>query len=135
MFSTTHITPQSNFQLIIDALANYANQTGIDLSNNPFADKLQLSNSPDAIIELLYDREKAFKEYRDGNRKLISCLKPAVQVLHAFSGVLGESVSLVRSTALDPLPCFHTASPRFLSHQPKQFLLVLMLSSPCVPSS
>jgi hypothetical protein len=102
MFSTTHITPQSNFQLIIDALANYANQTGIDLSNNPFADKLQLSNSPDAIIELLYDREKAFKEYRDGNRKLISCLKPAVQVLHAFSGVLGESVSL-RSTALNPV--------------------------------
>jgi len=102
MSSTTH-TPQSNFQLIVDALANYANQTGIDLSNNPFADKLQLSNSPDAIIELLHEREKAFKEYRDGNRKLISCLKPAVQVLHAFSGVLGESVSLVRSTALDPL--------------------------------
>ena len=60
MSSTTH-TPQSNFQLIIDALANYANQTGINLSNNPFADKLQLSNSPDAIIELLHDREKAFK--------------------------------------------------------------------------
>jgi hypothetical protein len=108
MSSTTH-TPQSNFQLIIDSLANYANQTGIDLSNNPFADKLQLSNSPDAIIELLHDREKAFKEYRDGNRKLISCLKPAVQVLHAFSGVLGESVSSVRSTALDPLHCFYAA--------------------------
>ena len=109
MSSTTH-TPQPNFQLIIEALANYADQTGIDLSNNPFADKLQLSNSPDAIIELLHDREKAFKEYRDGNRKLINCLTPAVQVLHAFSGVLGESVSLVRSVALDPLHFFHAAS-------------------------
>ncbi len=109
MSSTTH-TPQSNFQLIIDALANYANQTGIDLSNNPFADKLQLSNSPDAIIELLHDREKAFREYRDENRKLINCLTPAVQVLHAFSRILGESVSPVRRTALGPLHCFHAAS-------------------------
>jgi hypothetical protein len=110
MSSITH-NPQSNFQLIIDALANYADQTGIDLSNNPFADKLQLSNSPDAIIELLHDREKAFKEYRDGNMKLTNFLKPAVQVLHAFSGVLGESVSLVRSTALDPLHWIQTSSP------------------------
>ena len=110
MSSITH-NPQSNFQLIIDALANYANETGIDLSNSPFADTLQVSNSPEAVLEVLHDREKAFKEYRDGNRKLISCLTPAVQVLHAFSGVLGESVSLVSSTALFPLHWFQTSSP------------------------
>jgi hypothetical protein len=81
-------------------LADYADQTGIDLSNNPFADKVQHYNSPDAILELLHDREKAFKEYRDGNRKLIKWLTPAVQVLHAFSGIIGESVGLVRNTPL-----------------------------------
>jgi hypothetical protein len=105
MSSITH-NPQSNFQLIIDALANYANETGIDLSNSPFADTLQVSNSPEAVLEVLHDREKAFKEYRDGNRKLISCLTPAVHVLHAFSGVLGESVSLVSGTALYSLHRF-----------------------------
>jgi hypothetical protein len=98
--SSIAYTPQSNFQLIMDALANYAKQTGTDLSNNPFVDNLQHSDSPDAILELLHDREKAFKEYRAGNRKLTSWLAPAVQVLHAFSGIITESMSPVRSTTL-----------------------------------
>jgi len=103
-------TPQSNYQLIINALTSYADQTGIDLSKNPFAEKLQLCNSPDAILELLHDREKAFKEYREGNRKLINWLTPAVEVLHAFSGVLGEAVSLVSNSVLVPQYWFHTTS-------------------------
>jgi hypothetical protein len=95
MSSTGHTSiSHSNFQLIIDALADHADQTGVDLSQNPFIDKLQQSNTPDAILQLLQEREKSFKEYRDGNRRLISCLSPAVCVLHAFSGTLGEAVSL-----------------------------------------
>ena len=85
----------TNIQLIIDALAEYAKITGVDLSKDPFAAMLEQSNSPEAILELLQEREKAFKEYRDGNRRLISCLSPAVNVLQAFSGILGEAVSLV----------------------------------------
>jgi hypothetical protein len=81
--------------LIIDALADYANQTGIDLSQNPFVEKLQQSNTPDAIIKLFQEREKAFKEYCDGNQRLINCLSPTVRVLYAFSGHLSETVSLV----------------------------------------
>jgi hypothetical protein len=90
-------TSHSNFKLIIDALSDYANQTGIDLSNNPFAHKFQQCNTPNTILELLKEREEAFKEYRDGNRRLISYLSPAVRVLNAFSGLLGEAVSLVSS--------------------------------------
>ena len=85
----------SNFQLIIDALADYAKITGVDLSTNPFAATFEQSTSPDAILQLLQEREKVFKEYRDGNRRLISCLSPAVKVLQAFSGILGEAVNLV----------------------------------------
>jgi fungal STAND N-terminal Goodbye domain len=85
----------SNIQLIVDALADYARITGIDLSNNPFASTLEQSNSPEAILQLLEGREKAFKEYRDGDRRLTHCLSPAVKVLQAFSGILGEAVSLV----------------------------------------
>ena len=85
----------SNAQLIIRALADYSKQTGIDISNNPFAITLEQSNSPEAILQLLQQREKAFKEYRDGNRRLINCLSPAVKVLQAFSGVMGEAVGLV----------------------------------------
>src|SRR4030088_2864805 len=95
MSSTAQATSStSNIQLIIDALADYAKITGIDLSKNPFAAAIEQSKSPEAILELLQDREQAFKEYRDGNRKLISCLSPAVKVIQAFSGILGDVVSV-----------------------------------------
>ena len=96
MSSTVQTTsPTSNIQLITDALADYAKITGIDLSKNPFAAAIEGANSPGAILELLQGRERAFKDYREGNRSLISCLSPAVNVIQAFSGILGEVVSLV----------------------------------------
>ncbi|KAN0113762.1 hypothetical protein V8E52_007415 [Russula decolorans] len=96
MSSTGQATSSlSTVQSIIDALADYAKVTGIDLSKNPFAAAIEHSNSPESILELLQEREKAFKEYRDGNRRLISCLCPAVKVIHSFSGILGEAASLV----------------------------------------
>jgi hypothetical protein len=94
MSSTSHTT----IQLVVDALADYASQTGIDLSHNPFAEKLQQSDTPQAVLELLQEREKAFKEYREGNRTLMNCLNPAVRVLHVLSSTLGEAVSLVSRT-------------------------------------
>ena len=90
----------SSIQLIIDdALSEYTKVTGIDLSNNPFATTLEQSNSPDAILQLLRGRENAFQEYRDGDRRLTSCLTPAVKVLQAFSGIMGQAVSLVSHTS------------------------------------
>jgi len=102
MTSTEQPTPStssnSNIQLITDALAIYARITGIDLSKSPFAAALEQSDSPEAILQLLQEREKAFKDYRDGNHRLVNCLSPAVNVIQAFSGILGEAVSLVSHT-------------------------------------
>ena len=96
MSSTAQATsPTLNIQFIIDALADYAHVTGIDLSNNPFATMIEQSNSPESILELLQGRENDFKEYRDGDRRLISCLSPAVKVLQAFSGILSEAANMV----------------------------------------
>jgi hypothetical protein len=93
---TTSSTPSnSNIQLITDALVVYSKITGVDLSKNPFATAIERANSPGDILELLQEREKAFNDYREGNRRLISCLSPAVNVIQAFTGVLGEAVSLV----------------------------------------
>ena len=93
---TTSSAPNS--QLIIDALADYTDITGIDLTTNPLVSVLEQSNSPEAILQLLLEREKGFKEYRDGNRRLICWLSPAVKVLQAFSGIMGEVASLVSLT-------------------------------------
>ena len=100
-------TSSSSFQPIFDAaLSDYAKKTGIDLATYPFAQTLQNIQSADAIIDLFQDKAKQFSTYRDGNRKLIDCLKPVVQILHTVSVVLAEATALVshsdRSSLSDP---------------------------------
>jgi hypothetical protein len=97
--ATSSTSSTSNIRLITDALADYAKLTGVDLPNNPFAAAIERASSPGDILELLQEREKAFKDYREGNRRLISYLSPAVNVIQAFSGILGEAVSLVSHTS------------------------------------
>jgi hypothetical protein len=97
--ATSSTSSTSNIRLITDALVDYAKLTGVDLPNNPFAAAIERANSPGDILELLQEREKAFKDYREGNRRLISCLSPAVNVIQAFSGILGEAVTLVSHTS------------------------------------
>jgi hypothetical protein len=48
--------PSFNFRLISDALARYAEQTGIDLTQNSFVDMLQLSDSSDTVLDLLEEQ-------------------------------------------------------------------------------
>ena len=99
MSSTAQATSSTlTIQSIIDALADYTKVTGIDLSKNSFAAAIEHLTSPEAVLELLQERESAFKEYRDTNRRLISSLRPVVKVIQAFSGILGEAVSLVSHT-------------------------------------
>jgi hypothetical protein len=99
MSSTGQATSSpSTIQSIINALADYTKVTGIDLSKNPFATAIEHSNSPEAVVDLLQEREKAFKEYRDGNRRLFNCLRPAVKVIQLFSGILGAATNGVSHT-------------------------------------
>ena len=81
----------SNFQSVLDAVDRYAEQTGINLRENPFADKVKGCDSPGAVLLLLQENMKAFKDYRDKNRKLLDCLSPVVQFVHVFSRILGEA--------------------------------------------
>ncbi|KAF8261176.1 hypothetical protein EI94DRAFT_1705734 [Lactarius quietus] len=85
----------TNFQSILDALDKYEEQTGINLKENPFADKILGCDSPQSVLLLLQENVKLFKEYRDKNRKFIDCLNPVVQFVHAFSDILGEAAGLV----------------------------------------
>jgi hypothetical protein len=85
----------SNLQSILDAADKYAEQTGINLKDNPFADKVKGCDSPTAVLLLLQENLKAFKDYRDKNRKFIECVSPVVQFVHAFSGLLGGAAGLV----------------------------------------
>ena len=115
-------TTSSNFQLIFDAaLSDYTKQTNIDLAIHPSAQTLQNCPSADAVFDLLQDRAKQFQAYRDGNRKLINCLKPVVQVLHTVSGVLNEAAAFVSTAALLLVPIL---IPLQVPFQPTKAILV-----------
>ena len=91
------IASTSTIHSIIDAaLADYTKLTGTDLSKTPFVIALEQSSSPEAVLQLLHEREKAFKEYREDDQKLIKCLRPAVKVVQAFSDVIGKAVGQVK---------------------------------------
>ncbi|KAF8258638.1 hypothetical protein EI94DRAFT_1707801 [Lactarius quietus] len=88
--------PSTSIQLILDtAFSEYANQVGLDPAKHPFADRFQTCHTAEDVLKLLEDKVNEFKDYREGNRKLIDCIKPVVNVIHGFSDVLGEVVSLV----------------------------------------
>ena len=94
--STSQIASSvSNVQLVTNALADYTRITGINLSGNPFIAGLEQPHSSEVILQLFQERGKAIKGYRDGDRRLISCLRPVVNMIQAFSGILGEADSLV----------------------------------------
>jgi len=93
--STGQSTSSSNnTKWLTDALADYAQITGIDLSTNPFAAKLEQSNSVDGILQLLWEQEKEFKKFRNKYRRLLNCVNPCVRILHTISGTLGEALSI-----------------------------------------
>ena len=134
MSSTGQTTSSTdNIQLIIGALADYAKKTGIDLSNNPFAAKLKQSGSSDDILQLLGEREKAFNQYRDGDRSLINFLTPVVKVLYGFSGILSGAVGPVSRQgiilwAFQYDPCQVPFSPAFALFVGLDILLGVRLS-------
>ena len=121
-----------SFQPIFGAaLADYSKQVGIDLATHPLSDSLQSCGSPDDVLQLLEDKANEFKEFRDGNRKLLNWLRPVVQVVHTLSAVLGASVTLVSPENPHFFICFFSFNSitRFRSNQPRRFLLVWMFSS------
>ena len=75
--------PSTSIQPILDAaFAEYAKQIGIDPATHPFAYQLQTCHSPDDVLKLLEIKANEFKDYRDGNRKLINKLSQASSKRH-----------------------------------------------------
>ena len=124
----------SNFQVILDAADKYAEQTGINLMENPFADKVKGCDSPAAILLLLQKNLRAFRDYRDNNRKFIECLSPVLQVVHTFSGILGEAAGLVSRVTYFHIDLFSLFSTRHRSNLPNSFSLESMYSLLYAPS-
>ncbi|KAH9027744.1 hypothetical protein EDB85DRAFT_1892885 [Lactarius pseudohatsudake] len=88
-------TDTSTFKAIFDnALKEYENKTGTNLTTHPLADKLQTCDSPDAVLNVLQEHVRAYEESRNGDQRLTKLLDPTIHILYLFSAALGEGVGL-----------------------------------------
>ena len=86
----------SNFQRIINnALDTYKKRTRNDLCAHPLAAQLQACDSPTAILALLRQQVQGLDQSRSTDERWTKWLDPTVNVLSAFSDILGSGVSLV----------------------------------------
>jgi hypothetical protein len=99
----------SNFQLIInDGLNKYQKRTKNDLRAHPLAVQLQACDSPDAILVVLSRARPGAKPshfvhrsslLQTSDERWTNWPDPAINVLYAFSTILGAGVGLVCLTA------------------------------------
>jgi hypothetical protein len=101
-------TSASDFQSIFNAaLKAYENKTKKDLLAHPLATHLQACKSPGDILTVLQDNVKEFYQSRSADERLSRWLNPTINVLYAFSAMLGGGVGLVspvKSICLLPPP-------------------------------
>src|ERR1700761_5126010 len=93
---STTATPPPNFATIIEAaLEEYKKKTKKNIAAHPLAAQLKSCESPSAILALLRAQVEASDESQNPDEKLTKWLDPTVNVLYAFSAILGDAVGLV----------------------------------------
>src|SRR6266852_2325745 len=102
----------ANFTAIFDAASNeYKTLTKQALETHPFAAAIEISNSPDFIMDVFRKQAQAFDKLRKGDDKLMVLLTPIVNTLFIFSGTLGEGIGIVSILSfMTYQPCGHLLS-------------------------
>jgi len=107
--SSTPITSSNNFQAILEAaLAEYSKKTGKDLRNHQLASEIEACDSAESMLSIFRKQASAFDDFRNGDPKLIKCLRPFVSNLYAIatSPALSAVVSGVSLVSHADLLCF-----------------------------
>jgi hypothetical protein len=90
------IAPSTNFETIIAAaLEEYKRKTKQDIASHPLAAELKSCESTSAILAILRAQVQTFDKSQCADEKLTKWLDPTVNVLYAFSAILGDAVGLV----------------------------------------
>ena len=89
-------TSSTNFETIFAAaLKAYSEQTEQDIGSHPLAAQLQSCDSPSTILAILQAQVQTFDQSQGADEKLTKWLDPTVNVLFAFSTILGNGVRVV----------------------------------------
>ncbi|KAH9044897.1 hypothetical protein EDB83DRAFT_2553853, partial [Lactarius deliciosus] len=84
----------SQFKSILDAaLTEYKTKTGNDLTNHWLAKELQ-SRDAEAVLNIIQSHAEAFDKFRNGDNKLMKCIRSSVHVLYTISSTLGEIIGM-----------------------------------------
>jgi hypothetical protein len=96
-FASHTITSSPSFQSVFNAaLDEYTTHTGNDLTNHPLSTKVESCRSPGDVLGVLQEQAEVFREFREGNKKLMKVIEPTVNVLCSVSGVFSDNIGLVR---------------------------------------
>ncbi|KAH9958860.1 hypothetical protein BC827DRAFT_1303029 [Russula dissimulans] len=98
----TPSTSRSNLDSLFNsAFRAYKKKTGKDITSHPLAAELDACDSPDAILAVLRRQSPALGQSQNDDERSSGTkwLIPTINVLHSFSGALGEGVGLAFSPA------------------------------------
>jgi len=93
--SYTHPAGSSspNFQLIFNnALKAYEKHTKNDILSHPLTVQLQACQSPASILVVVQQEVQEINQSRISDGRLTRWLEPTVNVLYAYSEILGEGM-------------------------------------------
>ncbi|KAI9449206.1 hypothetical protein BJY52DRAFT_1215999 [Lactarius psammicola] len=93
----TASSPSNFHATFYAALKTYEDKMKNDLLVHPLMAQLQTCNSPTDILAILCTQVQQFEQSMRNDDKLTRWLNPTVNILYAFSTVLGEGVGLVFS--------------------------------------
>jgi hypothetical protein len=86
----------SNFQSVFNAaLDAYEKKTKTKLLTHPLFTQLQSCDSPAAILSVLEGLIQQFDRRRRSDERLKNWLNPTINVLYAFSSIIGQGAGLV----------------------------------------
>ena len=76
-------------------MEEYKKKTKKDIASHPLAAELKNCQSTDAILIILRAQVQTVDKSQSADEKLTKWLDPTVNVLHAFSATLGDTIGLV----------------------------------------
>jgi hypothetical protein len=89
--------PSSDLNSILDAaLSEYKKKTESGLLEHPLAEQVKRCDSIGAISAILQGQAGEFRQFRDGDQRLMKWINPIVEVISRFSETLGGVASIVR---------------------------------------
>jgi hypothetical protein len=118
--------------MIDNTLNKYEKCTKDDLREHPLAAQLRFCDSPSAILVVLQEQVQGLDQSQSTDECWTKWLDPAVNVLYAFSNIIGSGVSSGHALVGDPIFHIYDLCGRYFPPVSAIFIRVGVLLSVCI---